>query len=67
MNNTNRDGQTIYVDSHGDEYILDENGIKMPPLHTSRAETHSGFTRYDDSQGHCGLCGSLICKGNCFK
>jgi hypothetical protein len=26
----------------------------------------SGFGYYDSSRGHCGLCGSLTCRG-CFK
>ena len=25
------------------------------------------FTIHDESQGHCGLCGSIRCRGNCFK
>jgi hypothetical protein len=25
------------------------------------------FTVHDTSKGHCGLCGSVRCKGNCFK
>ena len=27
----------------------------------------SGFTHYDSSRGHCGLCGSMTCRDNCFK
>ena len=25
------------------------------------------FTTFDTSRGHCGLCGSLTCRGTCFK
>lgn len=25
------------------------------------------FTVYDDSEGHCPLCGRLTCRGGCFK
>ncbi len=25
------------------------------------------FTIHDTSKGHCGLCGSISCRGNCFK
>jgi hypothetical protein len=36
---------------------------------TERPEKYDndGFTTYDTSNGHCGLCGSLRCRGNCFK
>lgn len=27
----------------------------------------SGFTTFDTSHGHCGLCGALGCHGSCFK
>ena len=59
--------QEVYHDNYGKEYVLDEFGNKMPPLHTSRKEVNSGFTTYDTSEGHCGLCGSLTCNGRCFK
>ena len=25
------------------------------------------FITYDTSKGHCALCGSISCRGNCFK
>lgn len=25
------------------------------------------WSEYDTSKGHCGLCGRLDCKGNCYK
>ncbi len=62
-----RNGQTIHFDENGDEYVLDENGNRQPPMQTSKKETSSGFTTYDSSDGHCGLCGNLSCNGSCFK
>jgi hypothetical protein len=53
-------------DEWGNEYVLDENGNKLPPAQTSKQVESSGFTHYESSQ-HCGLCGSLTCRGNCFK
>ena len=63
-----RNGQIIHYDEFGTEYVLDEAGNKMPPFITNKIENHvSGFTIYDTTQGHCGLCGKLTCKGQCFK
>ena len=31
------------------------------------SKSSSGWREYDSSKGHCGLCGSLFCSGNCFK
>jgi hypothetical protein len=63
-----RYGQIIHYDEFGTEYVLDEAGNKMPPLTTNKIESQtSGFTIYDSSRGHCALCGSLTCKGGCFK
>lgn len=59
--------QKIYLDENGNEYVLDEVGNKIPPIKTQKKYTTSGFTFYDDSQGHCCFCGRLTCKGNCFK
>ena len=66
MSNT-RDGEIIHHDDNGKEYVLDENGNKRPPMQTSKMHKTSGFTHFDTSQGHCGLCGSLNCRGSCFK
>jgi len=63
-----RDGENIHHDKNGDRYVLDENGNRRPP---SRAEPiskpGSGWTDFDTSKGHCGLCGRLTCNGGCFK
>ncbi len=59
--------QEIYHDKDGQEYILDENGNKIPPLVTSKSTESNGWREYDTSQGHCGLCGRLTCNGTCFK
>lgn len=54
--------------TENDEFLRDEHGHRIPPTQTSRIEkSSSGFTTYNTSQGHCALCGSLKCKGNCFK
>jgi hypothetical protein len=60
--------QTVHFDENGNEYCLDESGVKIPPLQTTKKLSNSsGFTSYDTSTGHCGLCGSLTCNGSCFK
>jgi hypothetical protein len=64
---TIRDGQRIHFDEFGEEYVRDEQGNRLPPMRTTKSTTSSGFTTYDSSQGHCGLCGMLTCRGNCFK
>lgn len=60
-------GQLIHYDKDGGRYVLDERGNKMPPLQSEQLEKSSGFTTYDSSQGHCGLCGRLTCNGSCFR
>lgn len=67
MNDLDRDGEIIYHDEFGGEYVLDEVGNHRPPMKTSKSTTSSGFTTYDSSQGHCGFCGRLTCNGSCFK
>ncbi len=69
MNNgKNRIGEYIYHDDSGMPYVLDENGNKRPPMQLPESKISvSGFTYYDISQGHCGLCGRLDCHSNCFK
>lgn len=64
--------QQVYTDKDGKEYVLDEVGNHVPPMQLSRAsiinpETKDGWYIYDTSQGHCALCGSLTCRGYCFK
>jgi hypothetical protein len=63
----NKYGEIIHHDEYGKEYVLDEEGNRRPPMHTSNSTQSSGFTTYDSSEGHCGLCGSLTCNGRCFK
>jgi hypothetical protein len=37
-------------------------------LEYSRVTSNPGqFTIYDNSQGHCALCGRMGCSGSCFK
>lgn len=59
--------ELIYYDKDGNEYVLDKEGNESPPMQTNKTETHSGFTIYDSSNGHCSLCGKLTCNGSCFK
>lgn len=64
-----RNGQIIYHDECGKEYVLDECGNRMPPLQAAPLpkKNPSDWTVYDTSQGHCGLCGSLTCNNHCFR
>lgn len=49
------DGKPVYV-----------NGERVPG--PARVEDpNASFRTYDTSQGHCGLCGRLTCRGGCFK
>lgn len=67
IGNEVRCGQIIHYDEFGEEYVLDEAGNHLPPMQTTKSEKQSGFTVYDTSKGHCGLCGILTCNGGCFK
>lgn len=64
-----RAGQLIHHDEWGNEYVLDEMGNHMPPMQAAPLpkKNASDWTEYDTSQGHCGLCGRLTCRGSCFK
>ncbi len=62
-----RGGETIHHDEWGNEYTLDENGRRRPPMQSRRTSKDGEFTTYDTTGGHCGLCGSLTCNGGCFK
>lgn len=62
-----RGGQRVYIEEDGTEYVLDEMGNHVPPMQSKRDSAEGEFTTYDMSQGHCGLCGRLTCRGSCFK
>lgn len=71
-----RDGrdQRFATDEHGTTYLTDKAGNPVTdasgnriPGPAPRLTSSSGFTHYDTAQGHCGLCGSLTCRGNCFR
>jgi len=71
-----RDGRDINwtSDESGKNWLVGEdgkfvyvNGEKMPGPANKIPDPISGFTTYDSSQGHCGLCGRLTCSGGCFK
>lgn len=65
----------IYTDESGNRWLTDENGKlltdergrNIPPSTAKVKGISSGWRDYDTSQGHCGLCGSLYCRGGCFK
>jgi len=60
----------VFVDENGKEHYMDKNGkfhYDMPPLISKKISKLGEFTIYDSKQGHCGLCGSLTCRGGCFK
>jgi hypothetical protein len=72
-----RDGrdQGCRVDENGDSWVTDSagndvrdaSGDRIPGPAEKIPDPISGFTTYDTSRGHCGLCGSLTCRGQCFK
>lgn len=57
------------TDENGDTWLTDKDGrpIGVPGPAKAIPDPISGFTTYDISRGHCGLCGSLTCNGTCFK
>lgn len=64
----------VYTDENGDQWLMndgklvrDERGNLVPTLHSRKVSEPGEFTTYDSSNGHCALCGSLTCSGNCFK
>jgi hypothetical protein len=63
----NSAGERVHTDDFGNEYVLDELGNRRPPMYTSKCSKTDGFTTYDTDQGHCCLCGNLLCRGSCFK
>jgi beta-xylosidase len=63
---TDTDGKKWLVNENG-EYLRDEHGLKIQPQHSTVISKPGEFTIYDSSNGHCALCGSLRCIGNCFK
>ncbi len=62
-----RGGQTIHHDRDGREYVLDADGNEQPPMQSAVNSKPGEFLTFDDSRGHCGLCGRLGCHGGCFK
>jgi len=67
MNSRKRAGQTIHHDKDGEEYVLDEDGNRQPPMQSRVTSKPGEFLTYDDSEGHCTFCGRLTCRGECFK
>ena len=57
----------IHYDKDGKAYALDELGNHIPLMQIEPTNYVDGWADYDTSQGHCGLCGSLTCRGGCFK
>jgi len=65
----------IHIDENGDRWLTDKNGNllrdergnKITPQQSEPISKPGEFTLYDNSRGHCALCGSLNCIGNCFK
>lgn len=60
------DGRQYLIDQDGN-FLLDEHGKRIPPLQSQVVSEPGEFTVFDDSQGHCALCGKLTCRGGCFK
>ena len=63
---TDESGNTWLIDKSG-EFVTDGRGGRIPGPARAIPDPISGFTTYDSSRGHCGLCGSLTCRGSCFK
>ena len=57
----------VLYDEYGQKYCLDNKGNKIYTIKSDKIEDDSGFTTYDSSSGHCGMCGSISCNGRCFK
>ncbi len=52
--------EKVLYDKDGTPYVVDAEGNHRPPMQSApNPKTSSGFTTYDSSQGHCGLCGHL--------
>jgi hypothetical protein len=63
---TDEDGNTWLIDKDGND-VRDGSGSRVPGPPEAIPDPISGFTTYDTSRGHCGLCGRLTCRGECFK
>lgn len=64
---TDEDGKTWLRGDDG-KLLKDDKGRQIPSTQSRAIIDHKhGFTTYDTSQGHCGLCGDLYCRGGCFK
>jgi len=61
---TDEDGRHWATDSNGQPVYSGGQRVPGPARKTSKP---GEFTTYDNSQGHCSLCGSLTCNGGCFK
>lgn len=59
--------ETICHDEYGNRYVVDADGNRRPPMHSQPINDLTEWTTYDTSQGHCGLCGNLTCRGGCFR
>jgi hypothetical protein len=55
------------VETEAGEREIDAEGNARIPMQTRRVTVSHGFTTYDPSSGHCELCGSLTCRGMCFR
>ena len=66
--------ENYYIDDEGNKWLSDgkggpltDNGRWVPSSRSKVVSKKDEFTIYDSSRGHCALCGSLYCNGNCFK
>lgn len=67
MQSASDNNPDIYYDKDGTRYSLTINGKRIPPLTASPNDVDATFITYNTSEGHCGLCGNLFCRGQCFK
>jgi hypothetical protein len=56
------------VDEKFYEVVYDKDGKPQPRLKERiLPEPDNSFQVYDNSHGHCALCGRLSCNGLCFR
>jgi len=54
-------------DNTGKRVEIDGVSHLLIPEQSTVVSKEGEFTMYDDTQGHCALCGRITCKQTCFK
>tara|TARA_R110000851_G_scaffold47424_1_gene115009 strand:- start:6143 stop:6331 length:189 start_codon:yes stop_codon:yes gene_type:complete len=50
-----------------EKVVVDGKTFLLIPEQSEVVSKEGEFMMYDDTQGHCALCGRLTCKQTCFK